>query len=88
MKPTQHQQKIYADILKEREYQDNKWGGNSHDDAQSPTDWKAYIYKYVVKLMRAPDTSTRKRRLRQIAALCFAALETEARKEENGEVAE
>lgn len=39
--------KIFADIVAERAYQDNKWGGPAHDATETPDAWVRYITEYA-----------------------------------------
>jgi len=39
-------QKVLADISKERQRQDGKWGGFSNDDKLNPLDWHERIADY------------------------------------------
>lgn len=64
-----------ADALLEREYQDKKWGGPSHDDTETEENWVKYITEYANAQGRAKDYDFRKR-LVKVAALALAAIES------------
>ena len=44
-----HQARIYGEILEERDRQDQKWGGQAHDDKHDPCDWIAFIRRHIDK---------------------------------------
>lgn len=67
-------------ILKEREYQESKWGSD-FDDKNTINDWVTYICHYASKAGMEEDLSgsADTRMLVKAATLCFAALEADAR---------
>jgi len=74
-------EKVYAEIDKERAYQDGKWGGTSFDDTQTEQDWEKYIKEYSQGEGRAAGRAFRERMIKT-AALAVAALESLNRKEQ------
>ena len=58
-------QQIFAEIEKEREYQNHKWG-EDFDNKNTPNDWVAYMMKY---LGRAVTTTPFERQAFHIAIL-------------------
>lgn len=38
---------VYEIINDERDYQDQKWGGKSHDEKHSVSDWLIFIRKHL-----------------------------------------
>lgn len=67
------------DILKERDKQDEQWGGPTGDDGNTEADWMSYIHKQ--HQLWAYEQDTYRERLTKIAALAVAALEALTRKE-------
>lgn len=70
-----NQVKIVEEILAEREYQDNKWGGDIYDDMHSSCDWVAFITKHLGKAVTAPWSGTFRIQMIKVAALAVAAAE-------------
>lgn len=76
-------EEIFNSINKEREYQDNKWGGPTIDDKyNSFNDWVAYISKYSTRWFPggfppydASVTEAFKQSMIKVAALAVAAIE-------------
>ena len=68
-----NQEKIIEEILAEREYQDNKWGGPDHDDIHYNHDWGVYIIKHLGKAFGSPLTF--REQMIKVAALAVAAAE-------------
>jgi hypothetical protein len=68
-----------ADILNERTYQDEKWGGPEHDDAETEENWQKYITEYANAQGRSESYDFRKRMVK-VAALALAAIESVDRK--------
>lgn len=67
--------RIFAEIDREREYQDGKWG-DEFDQLNTPNDWVAYITAYVGKAVTLPwDGVSFRKAILKVAALCVAALE-------------
>lgn len=67
---------IIQEILSEREYQDNKWGGEAHDDTHQSHDWVAFIIKHMGKAITWPWDGERFRaQMIRVAALALAAVE-------------
>lgn len=42
---------VYDEIRVEREAQDAKWGGATHDDRHVPTDWLRFIAEHLAKAL-------------------------------------
>jgi len=67
-----------AQVAEERERQDGKWGGESHDDTLSIDEWHELLSDYIgwgrrMAKMGSPDKA--RRRLIQVAALAVAQVE-------------
>lgn len=82
---------VLAEVAKERERQDAKWGGPKHDDTHTLCDWAVFIFERMKRMMNyhgAADPMDRKN-LIQIAAIAVAAVEsidrTQPRAQENAE---
>lgn len=72
-----------ADVADERERQDAKWGGPSHDDHHSTADFVQLIEDYAgwARTMAGMDSHDKaERRLIQVAALAVAAVESSRRR--------
>lgn len=66
---------IFAEIEKEREYQDSKWG-TDFDDKNTLNDWCSYIVNYLGKAIAMKNTKEEQRIfLIKVATLSVAALE-------------
>lgn len=66
---------VYADIRREREEQDRRFGGPIHDDSHLPCDWLAFLKKHVAQAACATPTDYRYQLVR-VAALAVAAAES------------
>lgn len=74
--PMTNQEKIIEEVLVEREYQDNKYGGTMHDDRHNSHDWMAYITKHLGKAVTYPwRGDTFRVQMIRVAALAVAAAE-------------
>lgn len=62
------------DILKERDKQDEQWGGPEHDDRHFNSDWTGYMGYQARRLHEDPTLS--RDRFVKIAALALAAIES------------
>ncbi len=72
---------IYAEIERERNRQDVKWGGPKHDDTKGVRDWVTYIVAYLGEAVNrdsdwAHNLSFSRIAIVKVAALCVAALES------------
>ena len=67
----------YVDIVKERDRQDEKWGGPAHDDRYSLDDWHGYLRQHIAELGVRGEA---RQVLVEIAALAVAAIESIDRK--------
>lgn len=68
-------EKIVADILAERTYQQGRWG-DEFDSKNTPNDWVAYIAKYLGQAVTMPwNPETFRKQLVKVATLCVAAIE-------------
>jgi hypothetical protein len=70
---------VLHEVLKEREYRDNMWGGSLYDDTETEVNWSAYITEYANAQGRAMTYDFRKRMVK-VAALAVAAVESYDRK--------
>lgn len=67
---------IFNDILKEREYQNRKWGV-SVDDKNTINDWTSFMVNYLGKAIAMANSKEEQRLyLIKVAALAVAALES------------
>jgi hypothetical protein len=67
------------DVQKERDRQDEKWGGSDHDDTHCVNDWVEFICTYAqwAKMMWRLDSPDKfRRRMIQVAALAVASCES------------
>ena len=71
------QDAILLEIEGERLYQNARWGAE-FDRLNTPNDWVAYLTSYVGKAVTLPwNRAEFRKRIIQVAALCFAILERE-----------
>lgn len=80
------EERVLHDVLAEREYQRQKWGGD-HDQQFTPNDWASILMVWMGKLASEippykehSDPLSREayqKRLTQIAAICMAAKEAD-----------
>lgn len=67
---------IFAEIEKEREYQDRRWG-TAFDNANTINDWAAYFAAYTARATSMGNTKEQQRAaLVKVAAIAVASLET------------
>ena len=67
---------IFAEIGRERQAQDEKWGGPAHDDKHTSYDWIAYLVRHTGKAVCWPwDAQVFRRQMVRVAALAVAAIE-------------
>lgn len=79
-----NQEKIVKEILEERENQDNKWGGNDHDDQHGSHDWIAFITKHLGKAVMWPwNGNAFRAQMIRVAALAVATVEWHDRRWRN-----
>ncbi len=74
-----HQNTI-DDILVERAFQGQQWGGAANDDKKDWYDWRGLIYKQLTALSMEGTDHARRDRLVKVAALAVAAIESMDRK--------
>ncbi len=75
---------IFQEVLNERESQDQKWG-HAFDDRNTANDWAKYISDYAGGAAPLKFSAANfRRKMVQVAALAFAAIET---LERNGSIA-
>jgi hypothetical protein len=65
--------------LKERDRQDELWGGPENDDQNSPDAWVGFIEEYADARSRRASKYDFRQRMVIIAALAIAAVEAEDR---------
>lgn len=71
-----HLEGIFEEIVKEREYQETKWG-TDFDDKNTVNDWAAYIASYTSKAtLIGAAKSEQRTALLKVASLAVAALQT------------
>ncbi len=74
---------VLAEIQAERDRQDSKWGGETHDDAHSFDFWVELLRDYAgwARVMAGMGSVAKaRRRLIQVAAIAVAAVESIDRK--------
>lgn len=71
---------IFNEIAKEREYQDNLWGGSAHDDQHTSRDWTVFVIKRLGKMVEAHTLWDIRDLWIKVAALAVAAIEAIDRK--------
>jgi len=81
--PTHLRDPVFGEIGGERERQDRKWGGPSHDDEHSTNDFVAYINQHAGKAVDAPLSDQRTQMIK-VAALAVAVVEKIDRQVEEG----
>lgn len=72
-------EKICSEVIAERERQDDKWGGASHDDTHEISEFVQWIEDYAgwARMMASMGSADKtRRRLVQVAALAVAAVES------------
>lgn len=68
---------IWFEILRERLFQDEKWGGEFHDDQHTEQEWISFIKKHSVRADL--DGYDFREQMIKVAALAFAAIESHDR---------
>lgn len=68
-------QKTFEDIEYERAHQLERWG-IMNDDRNTLGDWVSHIHRYFPRLGRDASPTEQRRRMVQVAALAFAAVES------------
>jgi hypothetical protein len=69
-------QRVIEDVENERLHQEEKWGV-INDDHNTLEDWSIYMQQYLLKASgAAPNSSSQRQRLLQVAALAVAAVES------------
>lgn len=77
---------IFDEILRERERQDAKWGGQKHDDKHNHLDWVTFVGSHSaasLTLSLAPEVSKGmwfENQMVRVAALAVAAIQSSRRK--------
>jgi len=70
------QEEIMKEIFGERERQDRKWGGESHDDMHNGNDWIAYIIKQLGRaIINDASGQLFRAQMVKVASLAVAAIE-------------
>ena len=70
--------RVLSDVEEERDRQNQRWGGNAHDDLHGPRDWAAFIIEHLGKALDAAEggeADRYRRRMVEVAALAAAAVE-------------
>lgn len=84
-----HGERIIFDVARERMWQDERWGGEKHDDSHTGDDWLTFIDAQKIKARNeclddnhvvVVDPQGYRERLVKIAALAVAALQSHDRK--------
>ncbi len=77
---------IYAEINIEREKQNRMWGGEEHDDCNTPNDWIALVSKHIGRAVHWPwNVRTFRYQMVIVAAVSVAAIEWASRDGEQHE---
>jgi hypothetical protein len=74
-------QKIFVEVLAERDRQDSEWGGEQHDDGHTPDDWRDIVGSQLarsVKRLKFDDTF--RQQMIRTAATAIAAVEAHDRR--------
>lgn len=72
---------VLAEVAEERDRQDAKWGGPTHDDAHNPADFCAFIREHEARAEAAlrgepvRESDNYRRQMLRVAGLAVAALE-------------
>jgi hypothetical protein len=69
---------VYEIVDEERDYQDEKWGGTSHDNTHSVSDWLIFMRIYLTEAENALYQSSAEDAMdavRKITAMGVAAME-------------
>lgn len=72
---------VLAEVAEERDRQDAKWGGPTHDDTHSPADFCSFIREHearaeaALKGLPIREFDDYRRQMLRVAALAVAALE-------------
>ncbi len=74
------QQMVLTDVVERRIYQDEKWGGEAHDDKHSIRDWVTYLVAYLGRIVSrenkwGADSPLARKLFIDVAALAVAAVE-------------
>lgn len=74
---------ILREVMKEREYQEEKWGNSSDDENNTPFHWCAWIGRYMYEwtfggwgAFKAHQVDNFRRCMVQVAAMAVAAIES------------
>src|SRR5581483_9194442 len=73
------QMQVIRDLVAEREYQDQKWGGEEHDDRHSLMDWWSFMAEYHKKALAANTPEERYKMLVKVTAIGLAMCESQLR---------
>ena len=86
-----NRQAIYAEIEKERGYQQKRWGNTADDTLNTPWMWASYIANYATKWMvgtyaplKRPVTDDFRVKMVKTAAIAVAAIESIDRQRNKG----
>lgn len=80
---------ILALVEQERTDQDKKWGGKSHDEQHTMSEWQDFVLTQIDKInnnLDEPNAVAVERNWIKIAALAFAVLENYPRHPETTEL--
>lgn len=66
---------VAAEIQRERDYQDEKWGGPEGDDKRTPAEFAGYIMEYLLASTERAARHDIRTRLVKVSALAAAAVE-------------
>lgn len=73
---------VLAEVAGERDRQDRKWGGPTHDDTHSPGDWCRYLHEHLARAEQAVagepvrEFDDFRQQMLRVAGLAVAALES------------
>lgn len=70
--------KVFDAIAVERNYQDRKWGGTTHDQNHNLGDWISFMETYLDEARNANshgDSTTALAKIKKVTALGVAAME-------------
>ena|SRR5882724_12439815 len=66
---------IFEEIRAEREVQDAKWGGPTHDDKHTQLEWWTFIKHHSRRSIRGKKTDSYRKQMIRVAALAIAAIQ-------------
>lgn len=72
-------ERVIGDVLLERQYQDEEWGGAEHDDTHTRQEWVTFLVEHLGRVAGAESREQYRHQLVRVAALALAAIESNDR---------